>query len=100
MPRPTSALLDELEPIAEWVGGVEAAVAPELGVVDSLDAGVLAALPERVQAVHQARRIGLPGRAEVRIHADVNLDPGPAQPRPTSRLQPARLRHPPKPAHP
>jgi hypothetical protein len=60
-----SFFLDELETVSEGIESVEALVALELCIVDDLDAGVLKALPQRMEALHAKGRVRLPCWSEV-----------------------------------
>jgi hypothetical protein len=89
--RAASAALDELQAIAERVEGVEASVPRELRVVDGLDTRIPEAVAELVDPVHQERRMGLAGWAEVLLHAEVDLHARSPKPRAATGFELRRL---------
>ena len=77
--------VQELQPIPERVGHVEPGVARQVVVALGLETRGATRRLESVEVIDEQRRVRFPGRAEVRLHTQMDLNAAAAKPRAAAR---------------
>jgi hypothetical protein len=90
--RRSSRTFHQLDAIPEGIGDVDTNP-PFERVFDDVDAGLTKTLHQGTQVAHEERRMCLPGRTEVGLDAEVDLDRAAFEPRATPTRKLRRLCH-------